>query len=161
MMYKVDVSSTQTFPNGDILNGKEECFFDEYDPLDARKDAFDYLLSLAPKADITLSIALSFCDESCAYDELCSRTVYPLDEYDDVITEDDFYLCFEVKNLHKERASYEAEKYYLGGSPIVLNDFEVFTDYDGELDEEIEVPAKILSANRRFFKMSGDLQRTG
>ncbi len=161
MDYKVEVSSTQTFPNGDIFNNKEEYFFEDDEPLTARSNAFDYLLSLSPKSNTTQRIVLLFCDDSGQYDELCSLTLWPLEDYDkEEIAERDFYLCFEIDNLHKERASYEDEKYFMGGPPIVLDDYQGVSEYDYESDEETEMPAKILAANRRFFTMSGELQRT-
>ena len=47
MGYKMEISSTQHFPNGEILNFTEEKYFQENEdyPLNDRKAAFDYLLS--------------------------------------------------------------------------------------------------------------------
>ena len=155
MLYKVEISSTQYFPNGEFLNFSEEKYFweNEDNPLSDRKDAFDYLLSLSPKPNITFSVVLSFCDDSCEEEQLCSLNLLPLDDYDsEELANHDFDLRIEVENLHKERESYEAEGYYLGGRPIVLNDWEVL-EYNDDLDEEIEVPAKILAVNRRLIEV--------
>jgi hypothetical protein len=75
----------------------------------------------------------------------------PLENYDaDELSQRDFYLDFNIDNLHNERAAYEEEKYYCG-TPIILDGYNTM-EYNDETDSEIEVQAKILAANRRFFK---------
>ena len=152
MFYKVEVSSTKTFPNGDIFNNSEEELFDEDEPLSTRKAAFDYLLSLSPISNTTSNITLFIGYDHGVYDDLCSVCLWPLEEYSaKELSERDFHLDFNIDNLHNERATYEEEKYYTGGIPIILDGYDAF-EYNDDTDEEVEVPAKVLAANKRFFK---------
>lgn len=152
MIYKIEIRSTRIFPDQDIFNNLEESFFEDDEPLSARQNAFDYLLSLSPIANTTLNIALFIGYDHGVYDELCAVCLWPLEDYDaNELSRRDFYLDFNIDNLHNERAAYEEEKCYAGGIPIILDDYEA-TEYNDETDSEIMVPAKILAANRKFFK---------
>ena len=159
MVYKVEINSTQYFPNGEILNLTEEKYFqeNEHNPLSDRQHAFNYLLSFKHEKGKEQSVRLFFDNNCDVYDELCLLTLPPLEEYEN---EQEARECFDpefnVENLHKERTSYMDEKYFIGGAPVKLKHhvLDIWDEDDPDALEPLEVQAEILAANKPFFHLS-------